>query len=499
MPRAAAPKISPAKVPARVYLYCRVSSRGQASDGTSLDGQTEQGQKHCAALGWPDPIVLTETESGSAEKQERRVVLRDLLRDARPGDVVLVASLDRFSRDILFGVKEIRALVARGVGWYAIREGLDASTPEGDSNLGLRMWLAEEERKRIRDRTVGRSEELRRQGLWTQSTVPWGYRRGNRAERRHLHLAADPDAAPHVREVFERIVRGESLRTVVEWAGTVDGPKLTSGLYKIVKGRIYLGEMHVGGEWLRGQHPALVDEELWRRAQEAMRGRRSAGPSPWGEVSTGLLLAGVLRCAVCGHTCGIAQAHKRFRYYVCNKRTHTLDNPGGCSGPYVRVEKIDPVAEEAVLGRLRELRETLTSRPVPRGETRAKPTDYQALRQRIEARRARAVSAYTDGTITGSELAAQRVRLDVETEALRRREETAGRDVRAADPVARGGLKRALADVKRSWSGLDIADRRKVVRLLAARVELREDGRLSWTWRQVPDLVDGRAVATTAE
>jgi hypothetical protein len=154
------------------------------------------------------------------------------------------------------------------------------------------------------------------------------------------------------------------------------------------------------------------------------------------------------------------------------------------------VEGLDVAAEERVLGRLGELRETLAGRRVtPKDGRGEKPVDYKALRQRIEVRRARAVSAFTDGTITASELSAQRARLDAEVEVLRRGEDAAGRQARAADPVARGDLGRRLDDLQQAWRKLDTEKRRAVVRLLAEGVELTKAGRLRWTWRAVADLV----------
>ena len=102
-------------VPARVLLYRRVSGREQGANGTSLEEQLETGERYCAAYGWPKPIVFTEVESASEEKLERRVELAALVREARAGDVVMVAALDRWSRDVVYAVQSVRDLVRRDV------------------------------------------------------------------------------------------------------------------------------------------------------------------------------------------------------------------------------------------------------------------------------------------------------------------------------------------------------------------------------------------------
>jgi len=122
-----------------------VSSVGQEVRGTSLEGQREEIARWCAAQGYPAPTLLVEVESGSAEKIERRVEQQRLIAEVRDGDMVVVVAVDRWSRDIVHAVSSVRALVARGVRWYAIREALDAATSHGDSTLGIMSWTADQE------------------------------------------------------------------------------------------------------------------------------------------------------------------------------------------------------------------------------------------------------------------------------------------------------------------------------------------------------------------
>src|SRR5262245_54891499 len=72
---------------ARALGYRRVSSVKQEAYGTSLDGQADDLIGFCRSRKLPEPIIYTEVESASAEKEEKRVEIARLLRDARPGDV----------------------------------------------------------------------------------------------------------------------------------------------------------------------------------------------------------------------------------------------------------------------------------------------------------------------------------------------------------------------------------------------------------------------------
>src|SRR5688572_23275956 len=106
--------------PARVLAYVRVSGAEQGRTGTSLAGQREEISRYCAIRGYPAPTFRVEVESAAAAKIERRDELRSLIIDTHAGDLVVVSKVDRWSRDIVYCVKSVRELVARGVGWHSI-------------------------------------------------------------------------------------------------------------------------------------------------------------------------------------------------------------------------------------------------------------------------------------------------------------------------------------------------------------------------------------------
>jgi len=56
----------------RVLAYRRVSTLEQGKQGNSLDLQRDEIRRYCEYAKLPEPIDFEETESGSAEAQERR-------------------------------------------------------------------------------------------------------------------------------------------------------------------------------------------------------------------------------------------------------------------------------------------------------------------------------------------------------------------------------------------------------------------------------------------
>jgi hypothetical protein len=118
----------------RVLAYRRVSTMEQMLSGTSLDAQDEEIRRYCQYSRLPDPVDFEEAESGGAESEEKRERIAALLKAVRPGDLVIVAKLDRFSRDIVFTISAVRDIIRRGARFLSLAERFDPSTPEGDTN-----------------------------------------------------------------------------------------------------------------------------------------------------------------------------------------------------------------------------------------------------------------------------------------------------------------------------------------------------------------------------
>ena len=87
-----------------VIGYYRVSTNSQAKSGLGLEAQTEAVRRFVEAEGLTLIDELTETETGKgADALDRRPVLRDALARARKAKAsVVVAKLDRLSRDVSF-------------------------------------------------------------------------------------------------------------------------------------------------------------------------------------------------------------------------------------------------------------------------------------------------------------------------------------------------------------------------------------------------------------
>jgi DNA invertase Pin-like site-specific DNA recombinase len=131
----------------RAVAYLRVSTSKQGASGLGIEAQRAAVARFAEAEGFEIIAEHIETESGKgADALDRRPVLAAALAEARKARVpVLVAKLDRLSRDVFF----ISGLMAQRVPFVVAELGLDADP----FMLHLFAALSEKERALISART----------------------------------------------------------------------------------------------------------------------------------------------------------------------------------------------------------------------------------------------------------------------------------------------------------------------------------------------------------
>ncbi len=130
--------------------YCRVSTDEQAASTLGLAGQRAQLEAEAERRGWSLEIFVDE---GYSAKSLRRPALRRLLDEIGPGDILVVAKLDRLSRSLIDFVDLMQ--IANRQGWQivALDLGVDTTTPAGQMLANVMASFAQYERQLIADRT----------------------------------------------------------------------------------------------------------------------------------------------------------------------------------------------------------------------------------------------------------------------------------------------------------------------------------------------------------
>jgi len=140
-------------------IYSRVSTAEQGRSGLGLDAQREAMARFAEAEGIEILASYVEVETGKgADALDRRPQLAKALAHAKKlGTAVLVAKLDRLSRDVAF----ISGLMAQRTPFIVAELGSDADP----FMLHLYAALAEKERRLISERTKAALNAARKRGV----------------------------------------------------------------------------------------------------------------------------------------------------------------------------------------------------------------------------------------------------------------------------------------------------------------------------------------------
>lgn len=378
-------------------IYARISADVEGKS-LGVQRQLEDCRKLAADRGWPVGAEYVDNDVSAFSGKPRRQYAR-MLADLESGtrDAVIVYNLDRLHRRPVELEEFVTLCESVGV--------RDVATVTADIDLGnddglfmARIFAAfaakESGRKsaRVRRKMLQNAEA----GLPHGSVRPFGY------EDDKITLREDEAAV--VREMVDRYLAGQSLRSLTVWlndsgiAPAVAKSWRTSAVRQILcSGRIaglreHRGEVIGAAKWPAIITPAERDRVLVRMASRSVTKTRAART---------YLLSGLLRCGRCGNRLYSQARHSnpdnRVRRYVC------LSGPdqGGCGRLTVVAEPVERLLTDAVLTRLDSphLAKVLAGKSSP-------DRDVAALAAQVETDQARLdelAGLYADGVISARE------------------------------------------------------------------------------------------------
>lgn len=128
-----------------VYGYCRVSTKGQASDGNSLEAQ----EKEILAK-YENALIFKEAYTGTTTD---RPIFNDVIEKLKENDMLVVAKLDRLARNTVEGIEIVKKIFRKKASVHVLNVGLLEDTPMGQFFLTTLLAVAELERNQIIERT----------------------------------------------------------------------------------------------------------------------------------------------------------------------------------------------------------------------------------------------------------------------------------------------------------------------------------------------------------
>jgi len=493
----------------RVGIYARVSTAGQADDGTSLDTQADACRNYAEARGWTIAGEWSDVFSGAALHE--RPGLSALREAVRAGSVttVLAYAVDRLGRSQAHVSIILDELERHGVTFECVTEKFE-DTAVGRFLLSARSFVAEVEREKIGERTLRGKWQAARDGRLQAGTTAFGFSYTRATKGRPGTVEAHPEQADVVRRIFRWYVEDRLSQHAIAQRLTDEGvPAPTHGtkggirwypgtIARMLGNPSYMGR-HEAFRWQRspttkgslprppeqriridGAFPPLVDAGTWEAAQ-VRKGTNAANASR--NMKREYLLTWHVICGSCRRRYRANTVKGTWSYYSCPAARLTTRSER-CRNRRVA----GPALENEVWGRvsaaLSDPEIVTVELDRRRQAARAGSATYEDLRRveealaRLGAREARLVKLYTYGEIDdamvqaqGGEVKAERARLEAERERLANR---VAADAQAVADLE--GVAPFLERVRRDLGTLDHAGKRLALEALGVVVTIDEEG-----------------------
>jgi hypothetical protein len=290
----------------RVVAYVRVSDPSQV-EKHSLAAQKVDIEHWCSRRGYK--LVRVYCEEGKSAYTERRPVLMTLFQDAKAGefDIVVVNTIDRWSRNVGVQRQSLQMLGDAKVGFASVTEDFDFTTPHGKMMLTTMGTIAEFFSGQLGVH-VAKSQRYRASIGLPVGPIPFAYRTLEPGGVPHL----EPAKPAAVLQVFMGNTSGDSMGTSADWLNAQGFKTRTGGIFTphavrdMLNCRFYVGKISYNGHEYQGQHEAFISEELFEKVQ-SRRKRRPIVRTVHGAKG---LLQGMISCGSCGN--GIQSDRHRY-------------------------------------------------------------------------------------------------------------------------------------------------------------------------------------------
>ncbi len=355
-------------------LPCAIYTRKSSEDGleqgfNSLDAQREACEAFILSQktqGWK--AVGAYEDGGFSGGNVERPGLRRLLADVALGRVriILVYKIDRLTRSLADFAKMVELFDAHDVSFVSVTQQFNTTSSMGRLTLNVLLSFAQFEREVTGERIRDKIAASKRKGLWMGGLAPVGYVPGVGENQRSLSI--DEPRAELVRAMYRLYLELGCVSALVAevarrgWVtparvtrreGAAGGRPFSRGhLYRILSNPVYIGQIVHKDQVFAGQHPAIVERELWDAVQAQMRanqqGHRTRVNSAQPSLLTGLVFD------ESGHRLTPSHAQKgarRYRYYIDQV---AAEDEGAPAALRVPAKELETAVIEAVSGFLKD-------------------------------------------------------------------------------------------------------------------------------------------------
>jgi site-specific DNA recombinase len=266
-------------------IRCAIYTRKSTEDGleqefNSLDAQREAAEAYIRSQQHEGWTVLPENydDGGFTGGNMERPALQCLMADIESGQVncVVVYKVDRLSRSLLDFARMMAVFDRHQVAFVSVTQSFNTSNSMGRLVLNVLLSFAQFEREISGERIRDKIAATQRKGKWAGGQPPLGYD----VKTQPLRIEVNAEEAVQVRAIFDLYLEHGSLLPVVEeldrrgwrtkpWItrkGSPRGGKVyaKNHVHGLLTSVIYAGKQRYKDEVHPGEHPAIVDAEIWQ-------------------------------------------------------------------------------------------------------------------------------------------------------------------------------------------------------------------------------------------
>jgi len=498
-------------MPTRVAIYARVSTEGQAQEGT-IESQIVALREYAAAQEFETiEECLDDGYSGTNLTRPGLDRLRDL---ALQGliDAVVILSPDRLARRLAHQVVILEELEKRHVKAIFTNYKL-GDTPEDNLLLGIQGLFSEYERTKLIDRTRRGRIQAARKGHVLGGIAPYGYRLLHKTKDSPARYDVNPLEADTVRLIFRLISDDKlSLRGAAKYLNhnsipTRSGaPWSSSTLADILRNEAYIGNAYTfrhtyvepthcrtrtpyrkvknttkklrpQSDWISIPIEPIIDRATYDAARAQMQ--LNIERSPRNNWRNQYLLRLLTVCGLCGcHISGISS--NNHTYYRCSVRQNgskkAIPHDQSVSVQHPKLDGLvwdalvelmdDPQRLEAHLAKRQAIREAPVHSVDERANAKAQAT--------LDAEEERLLDAYREKVIDLAQLKKQMQKLEGKRAHLKGLQEALARSTETLErpTITRDMLEDLSARYRHAMANADFTARRQIVETLITEVTL---------------------------
>jgi site-specific DNA recombinase len=244
----------------RAVIYVRLSADDSNNPSLSPLNQEKICKSYAERLGGSISAVYKDVNRSGATLE--RPALVKLIKDAKQGMIskIFIKDWSRLTRDIS-DLRMIRKLLEKDLDVRIISsdgisddKAIDVSTLSSD-------WFVQESRKKQEQ-----VHNLKIQEKVPLCRPPFGYK----MSKKYKMFIPDGDKAVSVKEIFEQRDGGSTITEIAN-----DFQMNLTTIYNILQNKTYLGFNCYKGEWSKGKHEPLIDQETFDRIQKERKEHRT--------------------------------------------------------------------------------------------------------------------------------------------------------------------------------------------------------------------------------